>query len=68
MKKYKVIVIILAILLAGILVVGGVYNYEISATSRKSKPVTIEIKEGSTPYSIGNILYENKLIRNRIMI
>ncbi|MBR7042032.1 MAG: endolytic transglycosylase MltG [Bacilli bacterium] len=67
MKKYKVIVIILAILLAGVLVVGGVYNYEISATSRKSKPVTIEIKEGSTPYSIGNILYENKLIRNKLI-
>ena len=64
MKKYKIIVIILAILLAGILLVGAIYNYEISATSKKSKVVTVEIKEGSTPYSIGNILYEKKLIRN----
>ena len=67
MRKYKIIVIVLGVLLAGILLVGIVYNYEISATSRKSKPVTVEIKEGSTPYSIGNILYENKLIRNKLI-
>ncbi len=67
MKKYKLIIIILGVLLAGILLVGAIYNYEISATSRKSNPVTIEIEEGSTPYSIGNILYENKLIRNKFI-
>ena len=67
MKKYKIIIIILAIMLAGILLVGFVYNYELSAMSKKSMPVTVEIKEGSTPYSIGNILYEKKLIRNEMI-
>ncbi len=64
MKKYKIIMIILAIMLVGIFVVGFIYNYEIAAVSKKSDPVTIEIKEGSTPYTIGNTLYENKLIKN----
>ena len=54
-------------MLAGILLVGFVYNYELSAMSKKSMPVTVEIKEGSTPYSIGNILYEKKLIRNEMI-
>ena len=44
MKKYKLIIIILGVLLAGILLVGAIYNYELSATSRKSNPVTIEIE------------------------
>ena len=67
MKKYKIIMILLAIMLVGIFIVAIVYNYEISAMSKKSDPVTIEIKEGSTPYTIGNILYENKLIRNKFI-
>ena len=67
MKKYKIIIIILGVLLAGILLVGLIYNYEISAMSRKNKPVVVEIKEGSTPYSIGNALYAKKLIRNKMI-
>ena len=67
MKKYKVIIIILAILLAGILLVGFVYNYEVGAMSKSSSPVKIVIEEGSTPYSIGDVLYENGLIRNKLV-
>ena len=63
MKKYKIIVVILTILLVGILIAGFFYNYEISAISKKDEPVVVEIKEGSI-YSIGDTLYENKLIRN----
>ena len=63
MKKYKIIVILLAILLVCILGVAIFYNYGLSAVSKKSEPVVVEIKEGSI-YSIGNTLYENKLIRN----
>ena len=66
MKKYKIIVIILAILLIGILLVGAVYNYEISAISKDDKDIVVEIKEGSI-YSIGNTLYKNGLIRNKLI-
>ncbi len=63
MKKYKIIVIILAILLAGIFLVGFFYNYQISPVSRDSEKVVVEIKEG-TIASIGETLYQNDLIRN----
>mgnify|MGYP007101920260 CR=1 FL=1 len=63
MKKYKIIVVILTIMLVGIFLVGFLYNYEISAVSKKNEPVVVEIKEGSI-YSIGDTLYENNLIRN----
>ena len=67
MKKYKIIVAFLAIILAMIFIVAFFYNYEIAAVSKKNEPVVVEIKEGSTPYSIGNILYENKLIKNKFV-
>ncbi len=67
MKKYKIIMIILAILLVGIFIVAFIYNYGISPVSKKSEPVTITIPEGSTPYTIGNMLYENKLIKNKVI-
>ena len=63
MKKYKIIVIILTVLLVGIFLVGFYYNYQISAVSRDSEKVVVEIKEGSV-YSIGDTLYENNLIRS----
>ncbi len=63
MKKYKIIVIILAILLACIFLVAFYYNYSVSAMSKNSEKVVVEIKEGSI-YSIGKTLYENGLIRN----
>jgi len=66
MKKYKVIIIILTILLVGILLVGGLYNYELSPVSRKSEKVVVEIKEGSI-YSIGDTLYKEGLIRNTLI-
>ena len=50
-------------MLVGIFLVGFLYNYEISAVSKKNEPVVVEIKEGSI-YSIGDTLYENNLIRN----
>ena len=42
---------------------GFYYNYQISAVSRDSEKVIVEIKEGSV-YSVGDTLYENGLIRN----
>lgn len=66
MKKYKVIVVILAILLVLIFLGGFYYNYQISAVSRESEKVIVEIKEGSI-YSIGDTLYENDLIRSKFI-
>ena len=67
MKKYKIIVVILTILLVGIFIVGFLYNISISAVSKKSEPVVVEIKENSTPYSVVDTLYENKLIKNKFV-
>ena len=67
MKKYKIIIVILAILLVGIFAVGFFYNISISAISKKSEPVVVEIKENSTPYSVVDTLYENKLIKNKFV-
>ena len=66
MKKYKIIVIILAILLVGIFLAGFFYNYWQSPISKNSEPVVVEIKNG-TISSIGDTLYENKLIRNTLI-
>ena len=66
MKKYKIIVIFLIIILVMILSMGFYYNYNLRAVSKKSEPVIVEIKEGSI-YSIGDTLYENKLIRNKFV-
>ena len=67
MKKYKIIIVILAILLVGIFAVAFFYNLSISAISKKSEPVVVEIKENSTPYSVVDTLYENKLIKNKFV-
>ena len=67
MKKYKIIIVILAILLVGIFAVAFFYNISISAISKKSEPVVVEIKENSTPYSVVDTLYENKLIKNKFV-
>ena len=66
MKKYKIIIAILAILLVGIFLAGFFYNYWLSPVSKKSEPVIVEIKSGSI-YSIGDTLYENKLIHNTLI-
>ena len=66
MKKYKIIVAFLILMLIVIVATGIYYNYSISAPSKKSEPVIVEIKEGSI-YSIGDTLYENKLIRNKFI-
>jgi len=67
MKKYKVIIIILAVLLVSIFLLGFYYNYQISAVSKDDEAVIIEIKDGSSVYAIGNILYKNKLIRSTLI-
>lgn len=66
MKTYKVIIIILAVLLAGIFLLGFYYNYQMSAVSKEDIPVVVEIKEGSIN-SIGDTLYEKELIRSTLI-
>ena len=66
MKKYKIIIIILGVLLVGIFLLGFYYNYQMSAVSKDSERVVVEIKEGSIN-SIGNTLYENGLIRSTLI-
>lgn len=66
MKKYKIIIIILVIVLVLIFLGGFYYNYQISPVSRESEKVVVEIKEGSI-YSIGDTLYENNLIRSKLI-
>ena len=66
MKVYKIIIIILAVLLAGIFLLGFFYNYQMSAVSKEDTPVVVEIKEGSIN-SIGETLYENGLIRSTLI-
>ena len=65
MKKYKLIIIILVVLVSILFLVGFYYNYQISPVDRDGEKVVVEIKEG-TVSSIGDTLYENGLIENRI--
>ena len=66
MKKYKIIIIVLAILLAIIFLLGFYYNYQTSPMSKNSEKVVVEIKEG-TISSIGETLYKNGLIRSKLV-
>lgn len=66
MKKYKIVVAFLVLLLVILFLLGFYYNYQVSSVSNKSEKVVVEIKEGSI-YSIGDTLYENKLIRNTLI-
>lgn len=63
MKKYKIIIILLAILLVVIFSIGFFYNYQLSSISNKDEKVVVEIKNG-TISSIGETLYDNNLIRS----
>lgn len=63
MKKYKTIIILLAILLVVIFSIGFFYNYQLSSISNKDEKVVVEIKNG-TISSIGETLYDNNLIRS----
>ena len=58
MKKYKIIIILLAILLVVIFSIGFFYNYQLSSISNKDEKVVVEIKNG-TISSIGETLYDN---------
>ena len=67
MKKYKLIIlIILTALVVIAFSVGFYYKYQISAVSSKSEKVVVEIKGGSIA-SIGDTLYENNLIKSKLM-
>lgn len=66
MKKYKIIIIILTIMVSMLFLMGFYYNYQISPVDRDGEEVLVEIKEGSI-YSIGDTLYENNLIRSKLI-
>lgn len=66
MKKYKIAIIGLCIILVLISLAAFFYNYQMSAVSRESEKVVVEIKEGSID-SIGETLYKNKLIRSKLI-
>lgn len=66
MKWYKVVIIVLSVLLVLMFLLGFYYNYQVSAISSDSEKVVVEIKGGSI-YSIGDTLYENNLIRSKLI-
>lgn len=67
MKKYKLVVLILFVVLVVIaFLFGFYYKYQISPVSRESEKVVLEINAGSVS-SIGDTLYENNLIRSKLM-
>ena len=66
MKKYKLIIIILVVLVTVLFLVGFYYNYQISPVDRTGEKVIVEIK-GGTITSIGDTLYENNLIRSKLI-
>lgn len=66
MKKYKIIIIILLVLLVLFFSVGFYYTYQVAPVSRDSEKVIVEIKEG-TISSIGDTLYENGLIKSKLI-
>ena len=67
MKKYKLIIIIaLVVFVVAIFLVGFFYKYQISSVSRDSEKVIVEINEG-TISSIGDTLYENGLIKSKLI-
>lgn len=66
MKKYKLVIIILVVLLVLAFSLGFYWNYQLAPVSRDSEKVIVEIKEG-TISSIGDTLYENKLIKSKLI-
>ena len=66
MKLYKILIIVLVVILVAAFSVGFYYNHQISPASRDSDKVVVEIK-GGTISSIGDTLYENKLIRSKFI-
>ena len=66
MKKYKLIIIILVVLVTVLFLVGFYYNYQISPVDRTGEKVIVEIK-GGTITSIGDTLYENNLIKSKLI-
>jgi len=67
MKKYKMVIIIALVALVVIAFsIGFYYKYQISPVSRDSEKVIVEIGSGSVS-SIGDTLYENNLIRSKLM-
>lgn len=66
MMKYKIVIIILVVLLVLAFSLGFYWNYQLSPVSRESEKVIVEIKGGSIS-SIGDTLYENNLIRSKLI-
>ena len=69
MKKYKIIIIVLATLLAIIFLVGFYYNYELSPVSKNSEKVVVEIPKkipSITASEIGQILHDKGLIKSTL--
>jgi len=64
--KYKIVIIILVVLLVLAFSLGFYWNYQLSPVSRESEKVIVEIKGGSIS-SIGDTLYENNLIRSKLI-
>ena len=65
MKKYKLIGIIFIVLISIIFLMGFYYCYQISPVDRDGEKIVVEIKGGSIS-SIGDTLYENGLIRDKL--
>ena len=66
MKKYKIIIIVLATLLAIIFLVGFYYNYETSPVSKNSEKVVVEIPQNTTASEIGQILKDKGVIKSTL--
>ena len=66
MRKYKILITILGFVLLALIMAAFFYNYEMRPTSKKSEKVVVTIEKGSIS-SIGNTLYDNKLIRNKLV-
>lgn len=66
MSKLKVLIVLIIIILLLIISSILVYNYEISAVSKDSFEVTLDIDSGSTYYSISSLLKENDLIKSEL--
>ena len=67
MKKVLIIVgILIALLIIGCISCLAIYNSKLGPVSSNNMIIEIEIKPGSTYYSISSLLYNNKLIKSEL--
>lgn len=68
-KKYRILLMIIGIILGiGILAIGsllGYYNYNLGKVSNNNEIKIVKIEKGSTSISIGEVLKENNLIKDK---